>query len=61
LNGKSEESERLAIEIFARGLSMRDIEAAFAVSDRSVLTGTAAGQAAEGLSDDYQAFAALTR
>lgn len=57
LNGKSEELERLAIEMYARGLSMRDIEAAFTVNGRSVLTRTAASQVAERLWDDYQAFA----
>jgi putative transposase len=33
LGGKSEELERLAVEMYARGLSMRDIEAAFTAAD----------------------------
>jgi putative transposase len=33
LGGKSEELERLVVEMYARGLSMRDIEAAFTASD----------------------------
>lgn len=58
LGGKSEELERLAIEMYARGLSMRDIEAAFTGADgRSVLTRTAASRVAERLWEDYQAFA----
>ena len=39
LGGKSEELERLAIEMYARGLSIRDIEAAFTDErGRSVLS-----------------------
>ena len=58
LGGKSEELERLAIEMYARGLSMRDIEAAFTDErGRSVLTRSAASRVAERLWDDYQAFA----
>jgi len=58
LGGKSEELERLAIEMYARGLSMRDIEAAF-TDERgcSVLSRSAASRVAERLWDDYQAFA----
>jgi transposase-like protein len=58
LGGKSEQLERLAIEMYARGLSMRDIEAAFTGEDgRSVLSRSAASRVAERLWDDYQAFA----
>jgi putative transposase len=58
LGGKTEELERLAIEMYARGLSMRDIEAAFTDErGRSVLTRSAASRVAERLWDDYQAFA----
>jgi transposase-like protein len=58
LGGKSEELERLAIEMYARGLSMRDIEAAFTdEAGRSVLSRSAASRVAERLWDDYQAFA----
>ncbi len=56
--GKTEELERLAIEMYARGLSMRDIEAAFTdASGRCVLRRTAASRVAEQLWADYQAFA----
>lgn len=58
LGGKSEELERLAVEMYARGLSMRDIEAAFTTTDgQSVLTRTAASRVAERLWTDYQEFA----
>lgn len=58
LGGKSEELERLAVEMYARGLSMRDIEASFTdASGRSVLSRSAASRVAERLWDDYQAFA----
>ena len=58
LGGKTEELERLAIEMYARGLSMRDIEAAFTDErGRSVLSRSAASRVAERLWDDYQAFA----
>src|SRR5258706_3471314 len=58
LVGRSEELERLAVEMYARGLSMRDIEAAFTGCDgRCVLSKSAASQVAERLWDDYQAFA----
>ncbi|MGH8771843.1 MAG: transposase [Burkholderiales bacterium] len=43
LSGCTEELERLAIEMYARGLSMRDIEAAFTGEDgRCVLSKSAA-------------------
>lgn len=58
LAGRSEELERLAIELYARGLSMRDIEATFTDAEgRCALTRSAASQVAERLWDDYQAFA----
>ena len=58
LCGKTEELERLAIEMYARGLSMRDIEAAFTdASGRCVLSRSAASRVAEQLWVDYQAFA----
>ena len=58
LGGKSEELERLAVEMYARGLSMRDIEAAFTdARGHSVLSRSAASRVAERLWDDYQAFA----
>lgn len=50
LAGRSEELERLAIEMYARGLSVRDIEAAFTDrSGRCVLTRTAVCELTERL------------
>ena len=58
LSGRSEELERLAIEMYARGLSVRDIEAAFVDdSGRCVLTKSAVSVVTERLWADYQAFA----
>lgn len=58
LSGKSAELERLAVEMYARGLSMRDIEAAFTTSDgHCVLSKSAASRVCEVLWEDYQAFA----
>jgi transposase-like protein len=58
LGGKSEELERLAVEMYARGLSMRDIEAAFTGSDgRCLLSRSAASRVCEALWADYQKFA----
>jgi putative transposase len=59
LPDRTEELGRLAIEMYARGLSMRDIEAAFTDEmGRCALSKTAASQVAERLWQDYQAFAA---
>jgi transposase-like protein len=58
LAGRSEELSRLAVEMYARGLSMRDIEAAFTdAAGRCVLTRTAASAVCERLWGEYQAFA----
>ena len=58
LSGRTEELERLVVEMYARGLSMRDIEAAFTGADgRCVLSKSAASQVAERLWDDYLVFA----
>jgi putative transposase len=58
LLGRTEELERLAVEMYARGLSMRDIEAAFTGKDGCcALSKSAASQVAERLWEDYQAFA----
>ena len=58
LSGRSEELERLAIERYARGLSVRDIERAFTDrSGRCRLTRTAVSELTERLWNDYQAFA----
>lgn len=58
IRGRTEELERLAVEMYARGLSVRDIEAAFTDgTGRCVLTKTAASELTERLWTDYQAFA----
>lgn len=58
LSGRTEELERLAIEMYARGLSVRDIEAAFVdESGRCVLTKSAVSAVTERLWADYQVFA----
>jgi transposase-like protein len=58
IRGRTEELERLAVEMYARGLSVRDIEAAFTdESGRCVLTKTAASELTERLWADYQVFA----
>jgi hypothetical protein len=54
LGGKSEELERLTVEMYARGLSMRDIEAAFTAPDgRCVLSRSAASRVCQVLWADY--------
>lgn len=59
LPDRTDELERLAIEMYARGLSMRDIEAAFTdEAGHCALSKSAASQVAERLWQDYQAFAA---
>jgi putative transposase len=58
IRGRTEELERLAVEMYARGLSVRDIEAAFTdEAGRCVLTKSAASELSERLWVDYQAFA----
>jgi putative transposase len=58
LAGRTAELERLAIEMFARGLSTRDIEAAFRDdTGASVLSRTAVSQVTERLWQEYEAFA----
>ena len=58
IRGRTEELERLAVEMYARGLSVRDIEAAFTdESGRCVVTKSAASELSERLWADYQAFA----
>ena len=57
--GRTEELERLAIEMYARGLSVRDIEAAFTdAQGQCVLSKSAVSEVTERLWSDYQAFAA---
>lgn len=58
LRGRTEELERLAVEMYARGLSTRDIEAAFSdASGRSLLSRSAVSQVTEVLWQQYEAFA----
>jgi putative transposase len=58
IRGRTEELERLAVEMYARGLSVRDIEAAFTdETGRCLLSRTAASELTERLWADYQAFA----
>jgi putative transposase len=59
IRGRSQELERLAVEMYARGLSTRDIEAAFRdESGASVLSRTAVSEVTERLWAEYQGFAA---
>lgn len=58
LSGHTEELEQLVVEMRARGLSMRGIEAAFTGADgRCVLTKSATSQVTERLWEDDWAFA----
>lgn len=59
LSGRTEALERLAVEMYARGLSTRDIEAAFRdeSSGESVLSRTAVSEISERLWKEYEAFA----
>lgn len=59
IRGRTEELERLAVEMYARGLSVRDIEAAFTdEAGRCLLSRTATSELIERLWADYQSFAA---
>jgi putative transposase len=58
LAGRTAELERLAVEMFARGLSTRDIEDAFRdATGASLLSRTAVSQVTERLWQEYEAFA----
>jgi len=58
LTGRTEELERLAVELYARGLSTRDIEATFSDEEgRSLLSRTAVSEVTEKLWEEYEAFA----
>jgi putative transposase len=58
LGKRTEELEGLAVEMYARGLSVRDIEAAFTDEcGRTLLTRTAVSEITERLWADYEAFA----
>jgi transposase-like protein len=57
LGKRSERLERLAVEMYARGLSTRDIEALFAdEAGRSLLSRSAVSEVTERLWTEYQAF-----
>lgn len=58
IGGRTEELERLAVEMYARGLSMRDIEMAFTDKEGNILLSrSGASRIAEVLWQDYLAFA----
>jgi transposase-like protein len=58
LGSRTEELEALAVEMYARGLSTRDIEALFADgSGRSLLSRTAVSEITERLWAEYEGFA----
>lgn len=58
LRGRTEELEHLAIEMYARGLSTRDIEALFKDEDgHSLLSRTAVSEITERLWSEYESFA----
>jgi putative transposase len=58
LQGRAEALEDLAVELFARGLSTRDITDVFADgAGRSLLSRAAVSQLSERLWAEYQAFA----
>jgi putative transposase len=58
LKGQSEELEKLAVELFARGLSTRDIEAAFSDQlGQLLLSRSAVSRMTERLWEEYEAFA----
>jgi transposase-like protein len=58
IKGRSEQLEHLATEMFARGLSTRDIEAAFTDEDgNKLLTRSAVSDITEVLWQQYEAFA----
>jgi putative transposase len=58
VRGRTEELEALAVEMYARGLSTRDIEGVFAdANGRSLLSRTAVSEITERLWAEYEAFA----
>jgi putative transposase len=58
IRGRSEELEALAVEMYARGLSTRDIEALFADErGQSLLSRTAVSEITQRLWTEYEAFA----
>ncbi len=58
IRGRSEELEALAVEMYARGLSTRDIEALFADErGQSLLSRTAVSEITQRLWSEYESFA----
>jgi transposase-like protein len=58
LRGRTEELEGLAVEMYARGLSTRDIQAPFAdATGRSLLSRSAVSQITERLWAEHEGFA----
>jgi transposase-like protein len=57
LQGRTEALEDLAVELFARGLSTRDIADVFTADGRPLLSRAAVSQLSERLWAEYQAFA----
>lgn len=58
LSGRTEGLEELAVEMYARGCSTRDVEAIFRGDDgRSLLSRTAVSEVTERLWEEYEAFA----
>jgi putative transposase len=58
IGGRTEALQTLAVEMYARGLSTRDIEVLFADTDgRSLLSHTAVSEITERLWAEYEAFA----
>jgi putative transposase len=58
VRGRTEELEALAVEMYGRGRSTRDIEAVFAGADgRSLLSRTAVSEISERLWAEYEGFA----
>src|SRR5262249_51615154 len=62
VRGRSEELEALAVEMYARGLSTRDIEALFADErGQSLLSRTAVSEITQRLRMQYEGFARSVR
>ena len=61
LAGRTQELERLAVELYARGLSTRDVEDAFTDENgRRLLSRAAVSEITERLWTEYEAFASAT-
>ncbi len=56
LSGNSDVLERLAIEMYARGMSTRDIESTFTEDGHCLLSKSAVSEVTEALNEQYEAF-----